>query len=73
MPTRRATVAKSKGKSEKRKKLLAEKKARKLAGYKKPGNSKYALKRKAQARGKYSPRSPFHAVEDKPAPNVEAA
>jgi len=46
-------------KRDKRKKALAEKKARKRAGFKRPGKSKYALKKRAQGNGKYSPRSPF--------------
>ena len=46
----------------KRRSALAEKKARKLAAYKKPGDSKYARKARQNMKGNFSPRSPFRSV-----------
>jgi len=46
----------------KRRTALAAKKASKLAGYRKGGHSAYALKARQNARGNFSPRSPFRSV-----------
>ena len=46
----------------KRRKALQEKKAAKLAAYRKAGDSKYARKDRLNRRGMFSPRSPFRSV-----------
>lgn len=52
-------------KSDKRKKMLAQKRAAKHAAINAPGGrSKYAQKRDEQRRGTYRPSSPFYSRED---------
>ncbi len=55
-------------KGTKRRKQLAQKKARKAERFKPArngvGNSAYAMKKRAQARGNYSPGSPFRHIEE---------
>jgi len=47
---------------QKRRQTLAEKKAEKLAAYRKPGKSAYARKFNRNAKGNFGPGSPFRSV-----------
>lgn len=51
-----------KRRTEKRRKALAEKKRRKAEAMRRPGTSKYAVKARQNAKGNFSPRSPFRSV-----------